>query len=184
MKINYFLEKSLDETCVALGYFDGIHLGHQAVINTTVKKAQLTHTIPTIFTFSQNPKSIIRNAEIKNISTQVQKEKLLCDIGIKLLYCVNFSEIKDLPPIEFVEKILVNTLQAKYVFCGFNFHFGKSASANADNLIEICKKYGIEASVIEPVKINGTIVSSSQIRECILKGEIKKVNILLGKKNK
>ena len=94
MKINYFLEKSLDKTCVALGYFDGIHLGHQAVINTTVKKAQLTHTIPTIFTFSQNPKSIIRNAEIKNISTQVQKEKLLCDIGIKLLYCVNFSEIK------------------------------------------------------------------------------------------
>lgn len=183
MKINYFLEKASDKTCVALGYFDGIHLGHQAVINATVKKAQLTHTIPTVFTFSQNPKSIIKNAKIKNILTQTQKEKLLCDIGIKLLYCTDFFKIKNLSPTEFIEKILVNTLQAKYVFCGFNFRFGKNAAANAVNLIEICKKYDIETSVIDPVKINGIAVSSSQIRKYIFNGETEKANILL-KKNK
>ena len=86
MKINYFLEKSPGKTCVALGYFDGVHLGHQAVIKKTVEKSLLTQTIPTVFTFSQNPKSIIKDVAIKNISMQTQKEKLLCDIGIKLLY--------------------------------------------------------------------------------------------------
>lgn len=181
MKINYFLEKSPEKTCVALGYFDGVHLGHQAVIKKAIEKSQLTHTIPTVFTFSRNPKSIIKNVEVKNILTQIQKEKLLCDIGIKLLYCVDFSKIKDLSPAEFVEKILFSTLQAKYVFCGFNFRFGKNAAANADDLIEICKKYDIETFVVKPVKFNGITVSSSQIREYIFNGETEKANILLGK---
>ena len=181
MKINYFLEKSPGKTCVALGYFDGVHLGHQAVIKKTVEKSLLTQTIPTVFTFSQNPKSIIKNVAIKNISTQTQKEKLLCDIGIKLLYCADFSKIMNLSPSEFVEKILVEILQAKYVFCGFNFRFGKNASANAYDLIEICKKYYIGTFVIKPFKINGTVLSSSQIREYILNGETEKADILLGK---
>lgn len=182
MKIKYSLEKSPGETCVALGYFDGVHLGHQAVIKKAVEKSLLTHTIPTVFTFSQNPKSIIKNVTIKNISTPAQKEKLLCDIGIKLLYCVNFPKIMNLSPTEFVEKILVEILQARHVFCGFNFRFGKNATANATDLIEICKKYDIETFVIKPVKIQGTVVSSSQIRECILNGETEKADILLGKK--
>lgn len=182
MKIKYSLEKSPGATCVALGYFDGVHLGHQVVIKKTVEKSLLTHTIPTVFTFSQNPKSIIKNVAIKNISTPAQKEKLLCDIGTKLLYCVDFPKIMNFSPTEFVEKILVEMLQAKYVFCGFNFRFGKNAAANADDLIEICKKYGIETFVVKPVKIQGTIVSSSQIRECILNSETEKADMLLGKK--
>ena len=87
----------------------------------------------------------------------------------------------NLSPSEFVEKILVEILQAKYVFCGFIFRFGKNASANADDLIEICKKYYIGTFVIKPFKINGTVVSSSQIREYILNGEAEKADILLGK---
>ena len=183
MKIKSFLEKSPGKTCVALGFFDGVHRGHQAVIKNAVEKAKLTHAIPTAFTFLQNPKSIVNNTAVRNITTFEQKEKLLNALGIELLYCVDFLKIKDLSSTEFVEKILVENLQAKYVFCGFNFRFGKNASANSEKLAKICKNFDIETIIVEPVKFKETIVSSSQIRELILRGDTEKANLLLGKRN-
>lgn len=180
MKTIYTLSEPSGKTCVALGFFDGIHLGHQAVIKNTVKKAKLTGTIPTVFTFSQNPKDIIENKSIKNIITQHQKEKILYDLGIELLYCIKFEEIMNLSPVEFIEHILFNTLQAKYVFCGFNFHFGKNASADSNALANICKKYNIETHVIEAVKINGDTISSSKIRNSIINGDFKTASEMIG----
>lgn len=182
MEINYSLKKSSGQTCVALGYFDGLHLGHQKVIKKTVEKALLTKTLATVFTFRQNPKIIIKNIKIKNILTQQEKEKILSNLGIDLLYCVDFLKIMNLSPTEFVEKILVNKLQAKYVFCGFNFHFGKNALADSYELFNICKKYDIKVYIINPVKFEGTVISSSQIRDLIKSGNNKKVDELLGYK--
>lgn len=180
MKIKYFLEKSHNDTCVALGFFDGVHLGHQVVLKNTVEKARDTQTIPTVFTFSQNPKAITKNISIPNITTLEKKETLLRSLGIELLYCIDFAKVINLSPIEFIQNILVNTLKAKYVFCGFNFKFGQNASADANNLTELCKNYGIEVYIISPIKFQGTIVSSSQIRELISLGNHSKANTLLG----
>lgn len=182
MEIKYKLEKSSCKTCVALGFFDGVHLGHQAVIKSAIEKAKLTHTVPAVFTFLQNPKSVAKGVPIKNITTREQKEKLLCDIGVQLLYCVDFLEIMNLSPAEFVEQILINIMQSKYVFCGFNFRFGKNAVAGADELVEICKKFGIKVYVTNPVKSDGVTISSSQIRELIISGDTERANILLGTK--
>lgn len=182
MEIKYKLEKSSCKTCVALGFFDGVHLGHQAVIKSAIEKAKLTHMVPTVFTFLQNPKSLTKNMQVNSITTAEQKEKLLCNIGVQLLYCVDFLEIMNFSPTEFVEQILINTMQSKYVFCGFNFRFGKNAIADADELVEICKKFGIKVHVTNPVKFDGRTVSSSQIRELIASGNTDKADCLLGQK--
>lgn len=180
MKINYILSESKEHTCVALGFFDGIHLGHHAVISNTIKKACLTDTIPTVLTFSKHPKNIIKNTKIKNIITQNQKENLLCNMGISLLYCIDFSEVMNLSPNEFIKRILIHTLHAKYVFCGFNYRFGKGASAGYMELTSICKNCGIEVYTIDPVSIENTIVSSTNIRNLIEIGDIKTANKMLG----
>lgn len=181
MKINSFLEKSAQKTCVALGFFDGVHLGHQVVIKKTVETALTTNTIPTVFTFAQNPKIWTQNSSIKSILTVNQKETLLRNLGITLLYRVNFLEIMNLSPSEFVQKILSDTLQASYVFCGFNFRFGKNAAANSEKLAEICQKYNIKTFVVPPVKINKDIVSSTQIRKMLACENLEKVTEMLGR---
>ncbi len=181
MKINYSFTKSNENTCVALGFFDGIHLGHQAIIANTIKKANLTNTIPTVFTFSKRPKNIINNIYNNNLTTQKQKEELLNNMGIKLLYCIDFLKIMDLSPENFVKIILKDILNAKYVFCGFNYHFGKNAIAGYKELTDICKKYSIKVFVIEPFIIEKNAVSSSTIRNLIKQGNIKSANQLLGR---
>ncbi len=180
MKTNYILNESKEHTCVALGFFDGIHLGHQAVISTAIKKAQLTNTFSTVFTFSEHPKNIIKNTKIKNIITPQQKENLLCSMGVSLLYCIDFFEVMNLSPEEFVKRILIDVLHAKYICCGFNYRFGKGACADYIDLANICERYGIKVHAIEPVSTENTIISSSNIRKLIESGNIKSANKMLG----
>lgn len=181
MEVKYKLEQAPRKTCIALGFFDGVHLGHQEVIKNTVQKARQTSIIPTVLTFLQNPKSIVKNIEIKRIITQTQKENLLKKLGIELLYAVNFLEIKELTPEAFVEQILVDMLQAKYIFCGFNFRFGKGATATAKDLKSLCQKHAVNAQIIPPICIDNEPVSSTRIRSLIAEGNVKLADTLLGK---
>ncbi len=182
MDVKYKLEKAPRKTCIALGFFDGVHLGHQEVIKNMVQKARQTNTISTVFTFLQNPKCIVKNIKIKRIVTQAQKENLLEGLGIELLYAVDFLEIKELTPEAFVEQILVDMLQAQYIFCGFNFRFGKNASAGSMDLINMCKKHNVNVQVVPPVSIGNEPISSTRIRHLITEGNCDEAEVLLGRK--
>lgn len=165
---------------MALGYFDGIHIGHKKVILETVKlKSQ--NLVPTVFTFSKNPKSIISNTAENSIFTKKEKEEKLKSLGIEILYTVNFLKIKNFSPEKFVKKILYEKLNTKVAVCGFNYHFGRSGTADAEDLKNICKNFGIEVKIIKPVLYKETPVSSSRIRNAIKQNKTLEINQMLGK---
>lgn len=170
MNIYSIMQKQLRPTAVALGYFDGVHKGHRKVISKTVslKKQGL---IPTVFTFLQNPKSVIFDIKIKLITTQKEKETEFAKLGIEELYTVDFCSIKNLTAKDFVEKILKNQLNAKAVVCGFNYHFGAGGTADAEDLKKICHGYGIKTYVIRPVLYQAKPISSTRVREALAKND-------------
>lgn len=180
MKIyNNLSETNPHETAVALGYFDGLHLGHQKVINKTVS-LKSKGLYPTLLTFLQNPKSVISNKEPLQIMSIEEKKEHLQIMGINELYFLNFLEIRNLEPEEFVQKILFEKLNAKATVCGFNYHFGRGGTASAEDLKIISKKYGIKTYIIKPVLYKKEIISSTKIRDALIKKDFKKVNKMLG----
>lgn len=183
MKVyNNITNETPPETAVALGFFDGLHLGHKKVIKKTIyfKNKGL---IPAVFTFSQNPKSVLSDSDIMQITNLDEKERYLEKMGVELFYAVDFLKIKDLSPEEFVKEILFKKLNAKVAVCGFNYHFGRGAAAGAEDLKKICKKYGIKTYIIKPVLYKKEIISSTKIRNALINNDLQTANDMLGIKN-
>ena len=170
------------ETTVALGNFDGIHLGHRELINKTIDLSKENKTVPSIFTFDCNFNEFKIGSKNTSLMSKVQKESMLDDLGIELLYIVNFCDvIKNMTPEEFVTEILLKKLNARVVIVGFNFKFGHKANGNVETLSELSKKYRFEVIVIPPIIKDDNLVSSTLIRQLINKGDVVQANKLLGR---
>lgn len=176
MQILRNLTPTTEYTAVALGYFDGMHIAHQKVINSAVecKKQGLT---PIAFTFISTPKAEDKAIQI---NTYEEKCRLFEKAGIEILYIIDFELIRNKTPEDFVKEIVKGIFNAKKAFCGFNYHFGKNGAGNTKDLIKLCKGYDIEVGVCEPVLIEDTIVSATQIRKFLLEGKIELANKFLG----
>ncbi len=168
-----------ENTAVALGIFDGIHLGHQKVINKMLEFCD-NGLESAIFTF--NSDTLIKKHDIpfRPLYTNSYKLKKLSDMKIKYCYCPDFSEIADMTAEDFAKYILSEKMKAKQVVCGKNFRFGKNAVGDFNKLCELGKIYGFNVTAVEPVLYDGERVSSSSIRRCLENGDIEKANILLG----
>lgn len=165
-------------SAVALGFFDGLHLGHIAVVQRALLRREVSSVV---FTFNDKtalPK--FREKKGNCIITYEQKAELFEEAGADFLYAPDFGEIKDFSAREFVEKILKDRLCAAYVVCGYDFRFGRGGEGNPDILSALCHEHGIACEVVPPVRIGGEIVSSTEIRRLIRLGEIEKANRLLG----
>lgn len=169
-------EKSL--TAVALGYFDGVHLGHRRVISQTVDGRENGLT-PVCFTFSKSPKSIIGGEKSVELSTKADKLKTLEKLGVEHTFQADFEAVRNMSAQEFFDKILVKTLRAEKLFCGFNYHFGKNGEGDATLLQRLCVENNISLGVVPPAEIDGEVVSSTLIKTLIKNGEIKKANKML-----
>ncbi|MGL4484770.1 MAG: bifunctional riboflavin kinase/FAD synthetase [Anaerovoracaceae bacterium] len=198
MKIfNSIDEISIEEnTVLALGNFDGVHLGHQELISRAVASAKAAKMKSAVFSFSTHPKNFliseeknneknIENVEvqqIKNIFKSKDKEKLIEELGVDILIDVPFTEeIKSLTAEEFVKEILVKKINMKEACCGFNYRFGDAGSGNPEILLHYGLQLGFGVNVLEPFLIKGQPVSSTRIRECIEKGEMEEADELLGR---
>ena len=167
------------ESAVALGFFDGLHLGHIEVIKQAMSLADRNGLKSVIFTFNNKtmlPKFLTR----ENIISYDMKLELLAKIGVDYIYASDFAEARDLLPEEFIDRILVERLNAKQVTCGYDFHFGKGGKADAGDLARLCALKGIQVTVVPAVKLDGQIVSSTVIRELIREGNIETANRMLG----
>ena len=180
MRTYYDLTPSAGDTAVALGNFDGLHLGHQKVISSAVagKKQGLT---PTVFTFAANPLTDLGGSAGGEIITQEQKIKLLEKMGVEQLYILRFAQVRDFTPEEFVSEILIGVCHAKEICCGFNFTFGRGGRANSQMLSRICSEHGIRAEVADAVLFDGEPVSSTRIRGLIASGDVDEAAELLGR---
>lgn len=178
--IKTFENKEKNPTAVALGFFDGVHLGHQKVISQAVncKKQGL---VPTVFTFLDMPSAKIKERSPVLLTTNSDKAVIMEKLGVKVLYAVDFNSVRDMSASDFVEKILFEKLNAKKIFFGENYRFGKNAEGNKDFLFENCPKYGIEPVVVPAENYGGQPVSSTRIRECIRNGDVFTASKMLGR---
>lgn len=174
------MDCSSKETSVALGCFDGLHLGHKEVIMQAIKMSY-SSLCPTVFTFSNTPKVKLKGKNPSNLLTFEDKIEILNIWGIKQICQVDFSDVMNFSPEEFVCTILKQNLKAKKVFCGFNYHFGKNGKGDAETLIKLCKVNDIEAYITDPVKIDNVNISSTLIKEYIGNGDVKKAKDMLGR---
>ena len=161
---------------IALGTFDGFHLGHQSVIELSKKSGYM----PYVLLFSDHPLKCIKGQAPPEILTKSIRKKLLDEMNVGALN-IDFSEIMHLSPESFVRDILVNRFSAGAVSCGENYTFGENGSGNIDTLRLLCRKYGIELYVSPMVKFGGSEISSTRIRAAIKSGDMQAAAEMLGR---
>lgn len=176
-KFNEILPEN-QSTAVALGFFDGLHIGHRNVINLTVNEKQ-NGLLPVCFTFSQSPKSILNKTPANALMTESDKMSTLEQLGIEHMIEADFLSVKDMPAQIFFEQILLKKLKSKKLLCGFNYHFGKNGEGDVEILKKLCAKHEIELTVVSPATVQGQTVSSTLIRSLIRSGNISLANKLL-----
>lgn len=153
----------------ALGFFDGVHLGHQCILLET-KKACINGAEPCVFTYrikNKMPNSKHGKAILTTYAEKVNKIKKL---GINCIFAPYFEELADLTAAEFVEKFLVDIVNAEAVVCGEDFKFGKNRLYNVDDLRRECKNYNIKVVSMPLLRFGYQIISSSLIRSLIKEG--------------
>lgn len=161
---------------LALGAFDGLHRGHMAVIHAACapgKGGQAWE--PAVFTFRTSPSG---NSAVL---TGRDKERLLEDAGVQVLYSLDFSQVRDWEAEAFVRQVLFQRFQAKRLCCGEDFRFGKGAKGSVSLLASLCQEAGVELTVAPPVLDGGEKVSSTRIRRAVAAGDIPTANRLLGR---
>lgn len=169
------------KTAVALGNFDGVHIGHQQILMDAVRIAHENDMISVCFTFSVHPKELIDDG-IRFITTEDDKMRILSEIGIDATVSIPFDEkIMKTKAEDFIDDMLRGTLNAGAVCCGFNYRFGDRAAGDAELLSSLCETHGIRVNVHDPVEIDGETVSSTAIRELIENGDMSRCAEYLGR---
>lgn len=163
---------------VALGFFDGVHLGHQAVIKQAAAVAKEKGLRLAVFTFTQGFKG---GASGLHILTSEQKHQQLELLGVDTCYEPPFSSFQALSPQAFFKRMLVEQYNAKAVFCGDDFFFGAKRAGNTEMLAEFCAEEGISISIAPMTLYDDEPVSSSRIKRALAAGEIEVVNAMLGR---
>lgn len=168
-----------EPTVISLGKFDGVHKGHEALVQKLLlQKKKGLKTV--VFTFDIPPKSLTENNDYHVLSTNEEKQELFEERGIDyLLQCPFTREVMCMEPEKFVEWI-VTSLHVKSLVVGSDFHFGHNRRGNHELLKKLSSRFGYELYVVEKLKYKNREISSSYVREEILKGNIHTANKLLG----
>ena len=184
MKIIYDYpdQKSNVNSVLAFGNFDGVHLGHQLIINTVKNIAFKENLASIIITFDPHPSEYLRNKRNFLLLDLEQKISLLQDCGIDCLYIINFDEnFSRLSPDAFIKDVLVDSCNVKCIVTGHSCFFGHRCLGNMDLLHYYSAVYNYEVVKVNPVLIDNVLCSSSFIRECLSQGQIDFANKVLGR---
>ena len=135
--------------------------------------------LPVCLTLAESPKAVIAGKALPFLMTREDKLRALEQIGIEHVFFTDFRAIMNLSAREFFERILVNTLRAKKLYCGFNYRFGKNAEGDTEVLKRLCDEFGVELTIVPPEKDNGEVVCSTLIKRLITEGDVRRANDLL-----
>jgi phosphoribosyl 1,2-cyclic phosphate phosphodiesterase len=168
---------------LAIGNFDGIHLGHQSILRAAVARARELNAVPTALTFDPLPQKVLRpDTAPLRVSTTEQRLQCFADLGVDAAVVLPFThELAKLTPQEFVDQILVGDLHVRAVFIGENFRFGHKQAGNARTLQEFGAQRGFDVVILPPVIYKKEIVSSTIIRREIASGDVAHAGRLLGR---
>jgi len=168
---------------IAMGNFDGVHLGHQAIINRAVERAGVRGGLSLALTFEPHPVRVLRPAAPLALLTPFPlKVRLLEQSGMEQVVCAKFTrEFAEQSPTDFVHKVLVDRLRVAEVCVGENFNFGKNREGRPALLKELGKAAGFSVHIQPPVVLENRVVSSSAIRQLVERGEVAEAAHFLGR---
>jgi len=156
---------------VVLGSFDGVHLGHRALLRSAAEQGGPV----IVYTFSTLPHAAAA------LTLPADRERLLSELGADEVVFDSFDSVRALTPEQFVDRVLIDRLGAKGAVCGFNYRFGAAASGDAALLSALLAARGRECLVVEAVREDGAPISSSRIRALVQSGEMERAEALLGR---
>ena len=169
-------------TVLTIGTFDGVHLGHQKIVERVVTTARQEGLLATVFTFFPHPRMVVQHDKgLKLIHTLEEKKQLLQQLGVDLLVVQPFNEaFAQLSAEEFVSTILVQHLNVKKVIIGYDHRFGRNRTANINDMRLFGEKYGFAVEEISVQEVDEVSVSSTKIREALNKGDVTTAEHYLG----
>lgn len=176
------IKESITYPVLTIGNFDGVHLGHQAIFKKVVDRVKEVEGTGIVFTFEPHPKKILSpDKYLTSLITFEKKLELIEKTGIDMVICADFTtDFAALSPWQFTKSILVEKICVKEVFVGYDFNFGKRREGTAEYFQKMGEEFGFKVEVLDAVKINGGIVSSSFIRDLIVNGQVSKAARYLG----
>lgn len=174
---------NLKNPVVTIGNFDGVHKGHQALINTARERAKELGGSTVIITFNPHPVKVLCPAcDLRFITPHYEKLNILSKLGVDYTLVIPFSqEFASITALEFIESYLVDSLGVKWIVVGYDYHFGKGREGNIEMLRKSGDRYGFGVDVLPEISIEGFIVSSTAIRKVIQEGRVHFAAKLLGR---
>ncbi|MDF2612643.1 MAG: riboflavin biosynthesis protein RibF [Clostridia bacterium] len=170
-----------ENSIVVLGNFDGVHIGHQKLFELAREKAKENRLQIVVFSFYPHPSWVIGGSPKSLLMSRRDKEETIKTLQIDTLIEYPFTrEFASISAERFFVDILISKLKAKVIIIGSNYYFGRGKEGNQKYLYELGQKYDVQVCVVDAVKIDGKIVSSSAIRDLITEGELETANRLLG----
>ena len=172
----------MKEKVIALGFFDGVHLGHAALLRRTVEEAARRGVTPAVFTFDRPPKEVLTGTPCPRINSPEDRKDLVQRLfGIREVLMVPFDhEMMTTPWDDFVTNILVGRYHAVHLVAGHDHHFGHKNQGSPELLMEKCRELGLGCDIIPKVEVGGITVSSTYIRRLVEMGQIERANRFLG----
>jgi riboflavin kinase/FMN adenylyltransferase len=168
---------------LAIGVFDGVHRGHQAVISTSTRHAHSADGTPVVVTFDPHPAKILRPNDAPHLLTATQhKIALIRALGVGHLLIIKFDkDFANTAPEKFVEQLVTNSKPLREICVGHEWSFGKNRAGNLDLLKTLGARFDFDVIGIPPVRANGAVVSSTAIRQAIEAGKFDKAAEMLGR---
>lgn len=172
--------KNINGSCIAIGNFDGIHVGHDVLIRRMIDLSNETNQDSIILTFKYVRNDLKKSSmNMKYINSPHSKLEILKSYNVNIVDEIELNEIiSKYTPEQFIQ-LLVEKYDVKNIVVGYNFTFGHKASGNINTLKEFQGKYGYTVEEIYPVKYNGIAISSTLVRSLLLEGKISEANTLL-----
>jgi riboflavin kinase / FMN adenylyltransferase len=177
------LERLRGPLFLAIGVFDGVHRGHQAVISTSAEHARAVNGTPVVVTFDPHPEKILRPQGAPHLLSATQhKIALIRALGVEHLLIITFDkQFAATEPEGFVQKLVAHSKPLREICVGHEWSFGKNRRGNLDLLKKLGAEFDFNVVGIPPVKINAAVVSSTAIRQAIEKGDLAKGAEMLGR---
>ncbi len=172
--------KQIPNLSVALGFFDGVHLGHRAVIENVVNFAYSNGEKSAVITFKDHPSRYFYDLKPEYILTREERRQRIATLGVDYMFELDFPLFANLSAEEYLKDVLVKNFQPVAISTGFNHNFGKSKRGNTEFLETYSSKFGYKYFLIPPQKFGDEIISSTAIRSALIEGDIETANAMLG----
>src|ERR1041385_2978445 len=167
---------------VTVGTFDGIHVGHRTIINELITRARKRDGRSVVVTFDPHPREVVGRGPVKLLSSLDERLDMFKQLGVDAALVLQFTyEFSRQTSFEFYERYVVNGVGVKEVIVGYDHMFGRDREAGVKELQQMGAQIGFSAIAVPPVSMNGEVISSSRIREYLMRGDVEKTEQLLSR---